>query len=255
MVTNEVDNGPQTTDGDEDLLVRCKALEVGYAGRSILPPITLSIQRGEFWAVIGRNGSGKTTWLRTLLGLQPAVGGSVERISALRLSYLPQRSAIDELYPLLAREVVGMGMLRQWSFFRLPAARQARVREALEEMGVRELQDRPFRQLSEGQKQRILFARLAASGAALAILDEPTSAMDLVAEREAFELIDKARKRHRLAVLVVSHYLGVAKEFADRAILLDRDLPAVVTGTPDEVFEHPAFRRRYGDSVRPPADR
>jgi zinc transport system ATP-binding protein len=71
--------------------------------------------------------------------------------------------------------------------------------------------------------------------------------MDRVAEREAFELIRKLQANHGMAVLVVSHYLSIVREFADRALLLDADAEQVVMGTPQQVFEHPAFRKRYGD--------
>jgi zinc transport system ATP-binding protein len=212
-----------------------------------LQPLDLEIRPGEFWAVIGRNGSGKTTWIRTLLGLLPPVEGKIERSRELRLSYLPQRAALDELYPALAREVVAMGLDRGWSFVKpRPRDWKKRTLEAMREMGVEDLADHSFRSLSEGQKQRVLFARLSASDFGLALLDEPTSAMDLVAEREAFELLDGLRKRRGMAIVIVSHYLGLARDFADRMLLLDRDTPAVVSGTPDEVLSHAAFRERYG---------
>ena len=238
------------------LLLRCRALEVGHSGRALLPPIDVEVHTGDFWAVIGRNGSGKTTWVRTVLGLLSPVGGNVELPRRnLRMSYLPQRAAMDELYPLLAREVVRLGVLRDWSFLRPDFGKEPpEVERSLAEMGVSDLASRPFRQLSEGQKQRVLFARVAASDAELAILDEPTSAMDLVAEREAFGLLDQLRKNHRMAVVIVSHYLGLVRDVADRALLLDRDTPAVVLGTPKEVFSHSAFVARYGDSVPPSHD-
>ncbi len=236
----------------EDPLLRCRALEVGYLGVRLLPPIELEIRPGELWAVIGRNGSGKTTFMRTLLGLLPPVGGAVERVPAdLPVSYLPQRNVIDELYPLLARDVVRMGALRGWSFLRPSFRREpAAVRHALGEMGVAELGDMPYRKLSEGQKQRVLFARLAVSGARVALLDEPTSAMDQIAETEAFQILDGLRKSRGLAIVVVSHYLGMVRRFADRALLLDRDAGRVVSGSPDEVFGHESFQARF--SERPP---
>jgi len=232
-------------------LFACQQLRVGAGGRAILPPIELKIRAGEFWAVIGRNGAGKTTWLRTLLGLIPPVGGQVRSASHVRASYLPQRSSMDDLYPLTAREVVSIGAERGWSFLGGVSARQKRdkIEQALGEVGAAELAERPFRRLSEGQKQRVLFARLVAADAELAILDEPTSAMDKIAEREAFELIRALRDRRGLTVLVVSHYLSIVQHFADRAILLDADSQQVVSGTPRDVFEHSAFRARYGDFV------
>lgn len=232
-------------------LLACRALVVGHAGSALLPPIDLSLRAGEFWAVIGRNGSGKTSWLKTLLGLLSPVSGRVYAPNGrVRLSYLPQKSALDELYPLLAREVVSMGTERGWSFLgRGRGARAHEVDRALSEMDALSLADRPFCQLSEGQKQRVLLARVAASGAELAVLDEPTSAMDAVAEREAFSLLDGLRQRRGMAVVVVSHYLGLVRQFADRGLLLDRDTPAVVTGSIDEVFGHSTFRERYGEDA------
>ncbi len=233
-------------------LLKCTALEVGFEGQAILPPIDLQIDSGQLWAVVGRNGSGKTTWLRTLLGLLPPVAGSVDALSAdLRLSYLPQRKVIDELYPLLARDVVRMGLERRWSFLRPYFMRETpEVSRALKEMGVEDLGSVPYRRLSEGQKQRVLFARLSVSRADIAVLDEPTSAMDQVAEGEAFELLDGLRRRRGLSIIVVSHYLGMVKRYADHAVLLDRDSQNVVTGEPDVVFQHKAFQARF--SERPP---
>jgi zinc transport system ATP-binding protein len=233
-----------------ELLV-CQKLVVGHGAVALLPPIDASLRAGEFWAVVGRNGSGKTSWLRTLLGLLPPVSGRVHAPSgAIRLSYLPQKTALDELYPVLVREVVSMGTERGWSFLgRGPRERALEVDRALAEMGALALANRPFHELSEGQKQRVLLARVAASEAQLAILDEPTSAMDAVAEREAFTLLDGLRKRRGMTVIVVSHYLGLVQKFADRALLLDRDTPAIVTGSVDEVFGHSSFRERYGDDA------
>lgn len=214
-----------------------------------MPAIELTLAAGQFWAVVGRNGSGKTTWLKTLLGLLPPVSGSVQSARDVRVSYLPQRSGLDDLYPLLAREVVSLGAERGWSFLGglNGGRRRNQAERALAEVGAQDLAERPFRSLSEGQKQRVLFARLVAGDAEVAILDEPTSAMDRVAEREAFELIRKLQANHGMAVLVVSHYLSIVREFADRALLLDADAEQVVMGTPQQVFEHPAFRKRYGD--------
>lgn len=238
-------------------LLRCQDLVVGYEGRGILPKVNLTVGKGEFWAVIGRNGSGKTTWLRTLLGLHPPVSGQVERPNPdVRLGYVPQRSGVDELYPLLAEDVVSLGVERDWSFLRLAfGSRPPAVEKTIDEMGVRPFARTPFRSLSEGQKQRVLFARLAASGADLALLDEPTSAMDVVAEREAFETLARLRSRSGMTIMVVSHYLGLAREFADRAVLLNRGAQEVVAGDPDEVFGHRVFRDDYGgpDSMHPTA--
>jgi manganese/iron transport system ATP-binding protein len=233
-------------------LLDCRGLVVGYGGTGILPAIDLQLGRGELLAVIGRNGSGKSTWLKTLLGLLRPVAGTA-RFSRpdVRLTYLAQRQAFDDLYPLRVRDVVAMALDRKGALlFARPRDARERVRDALELVGAGALESRPFRELSEGQKQRVLFARVAAAAPDLAVLDEPTSAMDLVAEREAWELLQRLRQKTQIALIVVSHYVGLAASHADRVVLLDRDTPAVVLGSPQDVFSHAVFRSRYGDSLQ-----
>lgn len=226
-------------------VMRCEGLVVGYGGKGLLPPITVSLGKGEFWAVLGRNGSGKTTWFRTMLGLLPAISGAVERAPDARVSYVPQRTGFDELWPLTAAQVVELGTHRGWSFVRRTRARDE-VRRALALVGASELERRTFRSLSEGQKQRVLLARLAAARPDVAFLDEPTAAMDAVAEREALETLDHIRKEIGVTIAVVSHDLSVARDFAERALFIDRATPVVVTGSVPEVFASPAFHARYG---------
>jgi tRNA C32,U32 (ribose-2'-O)-methylase TrmJ len=117
-------------------LIHCEHLRVGYAGRAILPPMDLDVERGEFWAIVGRNGNGKTTLFRTLLGLLPAVSGSLRRAPGLRLAYVPQRTQLDPIFPALAREVVAMGSERAWSFARPRLREPAGVMEALERVAT-----------------------------------------------------------------------------------------------------------------------
>ncbi len=231
-----------------------KAVEIGYGGKALLPSFDLGIGRAEFWAVIGRNGSGKTTWLRTVLGLMKPLAGRIVYAPGTKLAYLPQRSSAEDLYPVTAYDVVAMGCLRGWSFLGIGREERRRVERALELMDVRALAPRRFSELSEGQRQRVLFARVAAAQADIALLDEPTSALDLVAEREAFELLARLKQESGTTIIIVSHYVRLVAEYADHAILLDRDTPAVVLGTPAEVFDHASFRARYGHSL-PPRDR
>ncbi len=226
-------------------MIRCKNLAIGYDA-ALLPTFDLSIGHGEFWAVIGRNGSGKSTWLRTLLGLMPPLGGRIEKPAELKLAYLPQRGTGDDSYPVTAHDVVAMGCQRGWSFLGSGRERRSDVQHALDLMGAGELGARRFSELSEGQRQRVLFARIAVGKPDLALLDEPTSALDLVAEREAFELLKRLHEESKTTIIIVSHYVRLVAEYADHAVLLDRDTPAVVVGAPQEVFAHASFRARYG---------
>ncbi len=229
----------------EGTLLSCAGLVVGYAGRPLLPPVSLTISSGQFWAVVGRNGAGKTTFFKTLLGLLPPVAGRVERPPGVDVAYLAQRMAFDDLYPVLARDVVMHGTVRGWSLRRRAGATEA-VGRAMDAVGVSDLADRTFRSLSGGQKQRVLFARMLAAGAPLVLLDEPTAGMDAVADREVMELLERLRSDFGLTIMVVTHYLPVARDHAGHMLFLDREGMQAVVGTTDEVFSHPAFIERYG---------
>lgn len=239
------------TERSEAILVSCEALVVGRAGRALLPPLDLTIRRGELWVVLGRNGAGKTTWARTLLGLERAVAGRVTIPPGVRRTYLAQQRELDAAYPLRVRDVVGFGLERGTSFLRRRGLEhRERLERALEEAGVGALADRPFRELSEGQKQRVLLARVHAAQADLAVLDEPTSAMDAAVEREAWALLARLRRELGLALVVITHAHALVRAHADRVLVLDAQ--SVVSGTPEAVlaarspFDAPAPEESHG---------
>ena len=129
------------------VLLRSERLLVGHGGRAILPPIDLTISAGEIWTVLGRNGAGKTTWFRTLLGLARPLGGAIVRARPdLRVAYVPQRTQFDELYPVRVHEVVRMGAERGRSVF---GRSRVDVDGALTAVDALALRDRPFRALSD----------------------------------------------------------------------------------------------------------
>ena len=200
---------------------------------------------GELIAVVGRNGTGKTTWFRTVLGLLPPVAGRVVMRPGVRVSYIPQRAQIDASYPLLARDVVALGAERGLSFLRPHLREHASVATALERTGASGFADRPYKALSEGQKQRVLLARLCASDPELALLDEPTSAMDEVAERETLQLIDALRRERGMSVIVICHYLGAIRDLADRVVLFDSACENVLVGKTQDVLGHAIYHRNY----------
>jgi zinc transport system ATP-binding protein len=229
-------------------LVRCERLVIGHDGHPLLPACDLDIRPGTLVMVVGRNGAGKTTFIRTVLGLQRPVSGSVRREDGARLAYVGQGLTLDRILPLRARDVVSWGLLHDWNFRKRPerAKTRADCDRALAEAGVPELGRRTFRNLSEGQKQRVLLARMLAAEPQVGFLDEPTAAMDAVAEEEAISHLSKLAHDRRIAIVVISHVLGLAGRFADEVIFLDRHDGVIVNGPPREVFAHPSFRRQFG---------
>jgi ABC-type Mn2+/Zn2+ transport system ATPase subunit len=162
--------------------------------------------------------------------------------------YVPQRYAVDPLVPARAADLITEGSERGWSFLspRFGKERRAHIERAVVATGTAGLLRRRYRDLSEGQKQRVLLARALAGAPDLLVLDEPTSAMDLVAEREVVSILGELRDRSSLGILLVSHHLGVLLPVVDRLPFLDAEDGIAASGTPTEVVELPAFAERYG---------
>lgn len=231
-------------------LVHCRDLVVGYAGTPMLPPVTVQVRPRELWAVFGPNGSGKSTVLRTILGILPPVSGDYI-CHAQSLGYVPQRNEIDPAIPARVIDMVRAGVERNWSFISPMWTWRHReaIDDALGDTHIRQLTKEPWTHLSEGQKQRVLMAQALAGNPQLLVLDEPTSAMDVHAERSIFALLDELRRRRSLGVMVVGHNLGLLARFATHALFVDKDQAAVAAGPVREVVGGSAFVERFGRGV------
>ncbi len=239
---------PVVSTGAMEPLVRLSGAALGY-GRPLLEGVDLAIPPGEFLAVVGPNGGGKTTLLRTLLGSLPPLAGVREGRPALQVGYVPQREAVDPLWPLTAGDVVLMGRVRRAGpGRRLGQADGEKSRLALQRVGLPELWGRSFRTLSGGQRQRVLIARALAAEPDLLALDEPTSGMDPAAELSAMDLL---RDLHRggLAVVMVSHRLEAVANYAVRLAFVDQERHLWLVGTLAEMLQPDALSALYGRSV------
>jgi zinc transport system ATP-binding protein len=233
-----------------DELLRCDRLVIGHGGRALLPPINLSIHRGQVLAVLGRNGAGKSTFVNTLLGFLPAVAGRLHQPGpAPRMAYMVQAARLDPTVPVRAREVAAWGGLRGWSFL-VPGrgrALRARAQAGLKAADAEPLGDSFVRDLSEGQRQKVLLARLLAADGDLMVLDEPTAAMDAVAEQNTMAMLREWSRERGMAVVLITHLLGLVRRYADQVLYLDRDDGLALVDTPAVIFAHPTFRRQYGE--------
>jgi ABC-type Mn2+/Zn2+ transport system ATPase subunit len=233
-------------------LINLEEVTIGYDKKGFLDSINFSIERNQFWGIIGPNGSGKTTLLKTILGLIPPVEGKVRYREGkpLVFGYVPQRGNYDHIFPVSVVEFVAMGR-----YSRIPVGKSFKkgdwgiVMECLEKTEISHLRKRPFRSLSEGEKQRVLLARAIAGEPDVLVLDEPTASMDIKGETTIMELIEKIREADTPTVLMVSHFLNTIARFADHVVVIDKDSGVFHAGTIKEVFSSEILTRVFGMNV------
>ncbi|MGQ0792862.1 MAG: metal ABC transporter ATP-binding protein [Deltaproteobacteria bacterium] len=231
---------------DSSALIELKNVTLGYDS-AVLRSVNLSIRRGERWGIIGPNGGGKTTLLKTIIGLIPPLAGSVESKEKLVFGYVPQRDSFDSLFPLSTLEVVSMGRYSRVRVGgRLNNEDLSIVHSALVKLGIERLARHPFRSLSGGEKQRALLARALAGEPDILALDEPTASVDLKGELQIMETVNSIKIESNLAVIIVSHYLGTVARFADRAALADKDNQTFLSGGVREVITSEVLSGVFG---------
>lgn len=233
-------------------LIRLERAVIGYR-TPLLPPLDLAVSRGTTLGVLGPNGAGKTALLKSLLGLLPLIAGA--RVLPLgrmpRVGYVPQRDRLDMSWPLSVLDVVLMGRARLVGPIRRYSAKDRKAaREALFEIGVGDLADRPLHALSGGQHQKVLIARAVAAEPELLVLDEPTSAMDPAAERMLLELVQRLKAAHNLSVVLVTHQLTAVAGFATEVALVDRERSLFQVGPAEQMIDPKRLGQLYGREVR-----
>jgi zinc transport system ATP-binding protein len=228
-------------------LIRLDEVTIGYDNNGILNPIDLTIDRGRFWGVIGPNGGGKSTLLKTVLGLIPPVSGIVQTQDGLAFGYVPQKDKFDPIFPVSVDEVVTMGRYSRIPPGRRPGkADKERVRHALTMTGIIHLKNRTFRSLSEGEKQRALLARAIAGDPDVLVLDEPTASVDVKGEARIMELVVNIKQEQGLTVIMVSHYLNTLKQHADMMMLIDKDRTIFEAGTKEKMMNSASVKGFFG---------
>ena len=189
-------------------------------GTPVLRNVDLEVQRGEFVAIAGPNGGGKTTLLRLVLGLERPTAGRVE-VLLHRYGYLPQRAQTGIDAPLTVRELVGVGRVpRSRLFGPLGQGDREAVRAAIDRVGLKPQADRRLSTLSGGQQQRAFIAKALAGDPELLALDEPTTGVDVEAQEAIAALLVRLRDELGVTILYVSHEFGAVEHFVERIVLI-----------------------------------
>jgi len=218
-------------------LIECQDVETAYSAalnRPILNQINLQIHQGEFVVLLGLNGAGKSTLLRSLVGLVPIVRGAIE-INGVQLT--------PRTLPHIRRDVgllfQGGGLIRQLSaienvlcgrlgarttwetLFGFPKNDRRQALELLEQLGLKEQAYQKTGQLSGGQQQRVAIARALIQSPQILLADEPITGLDIKASKQVMETLSMLHSQQSMTIVTVLHDLGVAAQYAQRAIMLD----------------------------------
>ena len=230
-------------------VIRARELSVGYLSRPVLEDVSVDLGAGGLLCLIGTNGSGKSTILKTLAGLLAPVAGSVEVLGAqpgtqpARVAYLAQRPASSFMLPIRADDVVAMGRFAHLGLLRRQRGVDRRaVDEAIERMGVDAFRDVPMMELSGGQQQRTHLAQALARRAEVLLLDEPTAGLDPQG-RDVFARAVATERARGCAVVMATHDLDDADD-ADFVMLLAGRI--VAAGPPASVLTDENLRASFG---------
>jgi zinc transport system ATP-binding protein len=198
-------------------IIAIEKMSFSYDGPLILEDVNLALEERDFISIVGPNGGGKTTLLKLMLGLLSPTKGHIRifglppALARFRIGYVPQHVHLDLQFPVSVIDVVLMGRLGHGRMVGpYPRSDKAIAEKALEELGLAD-HHRPFSSLSGGQRQRALIARALTSNPDLLLLDEPTANLDVVSERDVYELLRVLNQR--LTVILVSHDLDFVSQY------------------------------------------
>ena len=206
-------------------LLEVTDLCIGYDGKSILDDICFSVENGSYLCIVGENGTGKSTLLKTISGLQKPIYGTVNfSIPRREIGYLPQQTAtaIQHDFPASAKEIASSGALSRGKWYRpfYSKKENERIAWACEKTGVTVLMGRCFRELSGGQQRRVLLARALTTANKAVILDEPTAGLDPEAMNEFYELLAKINHDEKITIIMVTHDVENAVKYATHILHL-----------------------------------
>ena len=228
---------------------------LSFGERTLWQDLDLTVEPGEFVAVLGPNGSGKTSLLKVLLGQlalssgTARIAGSPARKGNSHVGYIPQQKSLDDGLPLRGRDLVGLGVDgHQWGTGILRRGRRrAIVDAAISEVGAQNYADAPIGSMSGGEQQRLRIAQALVGNPQILLCDEPLLSLDLANQNLVSGLIDRRRRTHDTAVLFVTHEINPILPLVDRVLYLVDGQFRI--GKPEEVMTSEVLSELYRTDV------
>lgn len=229
--------------------IKINNIGVKFGKETILKDVNIHVHCGELTIIIGRNGAGKSTLLKAILGEIEHTGNITfvdqkDNIARrIKIGYVPQSINIEKHMPTTVYDMFASCICHVPVWLKKDKKIYDEIKEHLKIFGADSLIDKSIGDLSGGELQRVLISIATKPTPNLLILDEPVSGIDKNGTRDFYEIINKLKTEYDMAIIMVSHDLELAKKYADKVILLDKEV--IKEGTAEDVFNSLEFRNRF----------
>ena len=225
-------------------------ISVNISGQEILKNVSIHVHCGQLTVIIGRNGAGKSTLLKAILGEVEHSGNIVftdmkdNRTKKIKIGYVPQKINVERHMPTTVYDLFASCISDIPVFLKKDKKLYKEIKEQLNIFGADELIDKSIGDLSGGELQRVLIAIATKPIPNLLILDEPVSGIDQNGTRSFYKILQELKNKYDMSIILVSHDFELTKQYADKVILLDKEV--IKEGTPEQVFESLEFKCKFG---------
>ncbi|MGN0592242.1 MAG: metal ABC transporter ATP-binding protein [Ruminococcus sp.] len=217
----------------------CENVSLGYEGTVVTKNLNFSVSSGDYLCIVGENGSGKSTLIKALLHLKAPISGKItlgDGLTQKEIGYLPQQTIVQKDFPASVQEIVLSGCLNQCGLRPFYSRKEKQLAEKnMEKLGITSLKRSCYRFLSGGQQQRVLLARALCATQKMLLLDEPVTGLDPKAALEMYELVAQINRMDGITVIMVSHDIHAALQYATHILHLGQE--PLFFGTKEEYLK------------------